>query len=135
MIDSFLLLLAAHWVGDFVLQTHWQASNKSKNLSALSRHVLVYSACIGLAALFMYGPTLAVLEFFVANFILHLITDAVTSRITSKLFLAQFDKFGEEYGGRLLMKKNFNPHNFFVVIGYDQLIHQATLAWTMKALL
>src|SRR4029077_195261 len=37
-------LLATHWVGDFVLQTNFQASNKNKRLDALSLHVATYTA-------------------------------------------------------------------------------------------
>ena len=39
-------LLATHWVGDFVLQTNFQASNKNKRLDALSLHVATYSATL-----------------------------------------------------------------------------------------
>jgi hypothetical protein len=46
---QFVALLAVHWVADFVLQTNWQARNKSKSNVALSRHVLVYTGCIGAA--------------------------------------------------------------------------------------
>lgn len=131
MLISFLILLAAHWFGDFFLQTHWQASNKSKDLTALGRHVFVYTSFVTFVAAFVFGVNLALGKFFFANFFLHLVTDAVTSRITSKLFMAQFETIAVGTEPRLAMKRNFNPHNFFVVIGYDQLLHQAALAGTM----
>jgi hypothetical protein len=36
-------LLVAHLVGDWLLQTEWQALNKSKNYRALFSHIAVYS--------------------------------------------------------------------------------------------
>lgn len=109
----FVGLLAAHWIADFVLQTHWQALNKSKNFEALSRHVCSYIAAIGFAAILMFGPSVNFVSFVLANFVLHLATDFCTSRVTSKLYATG------------------DTHNFFVVVGLDQLIHQATLAATI----
>lgn len=45
---SFLFIIVAHFVGDFVLQTHRMAVNKSKSLFYLSYHVLVYTFCLQL---------------------------------------------------------------------------------------
>ena len=106
----------ADLVADFVLQTHWQASNKSKNNVALSRHVLVYTGCLGAASFPLlglpdHGPQW--LLFVIGNGVLHFATDYVTSRASSRLYAKQ------------------DWHNFFVVIGFDQLIHQTTLAVTM----
>ena len=116
---QFLALLAVHWVADFVLQTHWQAQNKSKNNEALVRHVGVYTGMLALAVPFIFWPvvTFGPFLFVVFNGVLHLGTDYVTSRLSSRLYAKQ------------------DWHNFFVVIGFDQLIHQATLAWLMWAFL
>ena len=46
-------LLATHWVGDFVLQTNFQASNKNKRLDALSLHVATYTATLFVAAVIL----------------------------------------------------------------------------------
>jgi hypothetical protein len=115
MIWQFLALLATHWVADFVLQTHWQAQNKSKNNVALFRHVLIYTAIIGVSAGLMFGPGIEWFLFVWLNFVLHFATDYYTSRWSSKLYAKQ------------------DWHNFFVVIGLDQLIHQVTLALTVMA--
>jgi Protein of unknown function (DUF3307) len=48
-------LLATHWVGDFVLQTNFQASNKNKRLDALSLHVATYTATLFVAAAILFG--------------------------------------------------------------------------------
>lgn len=38
------LILAIHFVADFILQSDWMAQNKSKNIDALTFHVLTYGA-------------------------------------------------------------------------------------------
>jgi len=115
MIYQFLVLLVIHWFADFVLQTHWQAQNKSKNNEALARHVGVYTLMLAIASPFIFGmPKDFNLFIFVAlNGVLHFATDYCTSRWSSKLYAKQ------------------DWHNFFVIIGLDQLIHQFTLALTM----
>ncbi len=134
-----LQILFAHWVSDFVLQSHWMATNKSHNWSALAAHVGTYT--VSMAAIMLIfvvanvyintdhtGFDAVLLAFFpvavgyfivvwaVINGVLHFITDAITSRITAKLW-----------------QKN-DMHNFFVVVGFDQLVHYACLFITMIAL-
>lgn len=115
MIYQFLALLFVHWIADFVLQTHWQASNKSKNIVALLGHVGTYTLVLAIATPFIFGDNMPgkMFAFVTLNSVLHLSTDFGTSRITSKLYAKQ------------------DWHNFFVVVGFDQLIHQVTLALTM----
>ena len=55
----------------------------------------------------------AYMAWILLNGVLHLITDAVTSRITYKLW------------GRSKM------HDFFVVVGFDQMIHYTCLFVTL----
>jgi len=109
---QFVVLLAAHWLADFFLQTHWQASNKSKRMDALARHVGTYTMVLLVVAIFLFGFELGV-AFAALNGVLHFGTDYFTSRWSSKLYAKQ------------------DWHNFFVVIGFDQLIHQTTLATTL----
>jgi Protein of unknown function (DUF3307) len=114
MLWQYLALLAVHWVADFVLQTHWQASNKSKSNNALLRHVGSYTLALWVATPVIFGlPTFSMVFFVALNSVLHFATDYFTSRASSKLYAKQ------------------DWHNFFVVIGFDQLIHQTTLAATM----
>jgi len=99
-----LLILAIHFVGDFILQSHWMALNKSKNDNALGAHAVVY----GFFLLFMsLNPQWAAL-----NLVLHYFVDYFTSRINAKLWAA----------GKV--------HYFFVGVGADQLIHYACLFTT-----
>lgn len=121
MVESFMIallfLFAIHWYGDFYCQTHWQATNKSKNLAALASHVGAYTAVLAVGTLLLFHEFLTFTEawigFIVTNGIAHFLTDAITSRFTAYHF------------GRN------DPHNGFVVVGIDQWIHHVTLMVTM----
>ena len=126
-------IIFAHWFSDFVLQSGWMATNKSKNWLALSSHVAVYTVAFALTmlslstfigmnetgtvqhAVFVLTPY-AFATWIALNGVLHFVTDAVTSRITSRLW-AKGDM-----------------HNFFVVVGLDQMIHYFCLFGTFVLL-
>ena len=48
-------LLVAHLVGDWLLQTEWQALNKGRNYRALFSHIGVYSIVIFSVLIFDFG--------------------------------------------------------------------------------
>jgi hypothetical protein len=110
-----LVALAIHWVFDFVLQSNWMATNKSKSNVALGAHVGIYTCGMALLAVTILGPTAAAIWFTLINGGLHFITDYCTSRVTSHLW------------------QKTDVHNFFVVVGFDQLIHATTLIVTINA--
>lgn len=116
LVDIFVILLT-HWVADFVLQTDWQAKNKSTDNRALVDHVTTYSVCwlVPMFLLFYFGPynlvggILTAFVFAILTFFCHLVTDYFTSKINSRLW-AKGD-----------------VHNFFVSIGFDQVLHYTQL--------
>jgi len=130
LLFSFLL---AHWIADFVMQTHWMAVNKSKNWRVLTALALVYTGTLGLVLLalgtligpFVTTPAAVVMLVSPSTFliwvglngVLHWITDALTSRWTARLW------------------RKADYYNFFVVVGLDQLIHYVTLitTWVLLA--
>ena len=108
-------IIVIHWVSDFVLQTHWQATNKSKDNKALTMHVLSYSTVWLLTAniySIITGNYLMLALFPIITFVCHWITDYFTSRLNSKLW-AKGD-----------------IHNFFVSVGFDQVLHYVQLFLT-----
>lgn len=107
----FTTLLITHFLGDFVLQTDEMAKGKSSSMKWLALHIGTYSAVILITAVF-FLPWWQAVAFAAFNGGLHMLTDYFTSRMSSKLW-AQ---------GRV--------HDFFVVIGADQLIHVLTLYWS-----
>lgn len=128
VIAPICLLILAHWFSDFVLQSDWQAINKSKNWLALGSHVGIYSLSmiVTMFVFFLVGALFKGYEasiwlvlfiqfmfpWILVNALLHFVTDAITSRISSYLWLK---------GDR---------HNFFVMVGFDQVIHLWTLILT-----
>jgi hypothetical protein len=108
-------VIAIHWIADFVLQTDWQAKNKSSNNIALLLHVTTYSICLTFFAVYITLNNQGFMwkEWVIANAVLHFITDYITSRINTYLWSK----------GRV--------HDFFVSVGFDQVIHYACLFGTL----
>lgn len=120
-------ILFCHWVSDFILQTHWQASNKSKNVRALINHTFNYSLLMLIGvSLSLYSPGQihfkqsvddCLFVFWGITFITHTFIDYFTSRLNAKLW------------------EKKQVHNFFVSVGFDQLLHFVQLILTYKFLL
>ncbi len=105
IIITFLLI---HWLADFVAQTDWQAKNKSTCMDALWEHTLTYSAIWIVPAIALFNPICAA-AFVLGTLVCHTITDYFTSRLNTRLFKAN------------------KIHEFFVSIGFDQILHYVQL--------
>lgn len=131
LLEIFAIIII-HWFADFVLQTDKQAKGKSKNWSDLLGHTFTYSLvwlCVGffiyLNQFKPFNPEhnemmnqywnhyipLGLL-FALITFIAHTITDYFTSRLNARLW-AKGD-----------------THNFFVSVGFDQVLHYIQLFTT-----
>jgi membrane-bound acyltransferase YfiQ involved in biofilm formation len=125
LIEIFSIIII-HWFADFVLQTRKQAQGKSKNWNDLLAHTFTYSLCWYLI-LFCFavcrnhfnGPSKEdlgwstwMLLFPFITFIAHTATDYFTSRLNSKLWVKG------------------DVHNFFVSVGFDQVLHYIQLFLT-----
>jgi hypothetical protein len=110
-----IYFLLVHWVADFIFQSDWEAKNKSKDNKALLSHTISYSLLwgSGVIGLFYFGNVwialLGAVIFSLITFVCHTVTDYITSRINSRLWLAQ------------------RVHDFFVSIGFDQVLHYTQL--------
>ena len=131
------ILIIAHFVGDFLLQSDWMALNKSKRWDALALHVVayilaLYAVLASSALLGAWSNPHASFDdhwFYVVNAALHFITDAITGRITSRLwFLPQVGQGMRPEWIQVEVKST--RHWFFVVIGADQVLHYAALFLT-----
>jgi hypothetical protein len=95
---------------------------KSKSILWLSYHILIYSFVTTLGWSTFFGYTienhmLTIPLIFGVTFVSHWLTDYFTSKWSSRLW------------------ENKEVHNFFVVIGLDQLIHATTLIITFNYLI
>jgi len=98
---TILSLVWLHFVADFVLQTDKMAINKSSSHMWLVTHVVTYTL-----PFLVFGW-----QFVLVNGVAHLLTDAVSSRLTSYYW----------------KQTPPNRHMFFVVIGADQALHLTAL--------
>lgn len=134
-------ILIIHWISDFILQTDKQAKGKSKNWNDLLSHTGIYSIFWSIPMIFLlYNENsikwwLSISCFILITFITHTITDYFTSRLNNKLWfnvenykkLKAEDKNNQEYYDKRIAK---NTHNFFVSVGFDQVLHYVQLLLT-----
>lgn len=106
-----LYFLFVHWLADFVLQTEHMALRKSTSNYYLGMHVVVYTVTTIIAWWLIFliiGVQVTSLKYFEAGtaiFVMHFLTDYITSRITGRYYKAK------------------KSHEFFVTIGFDQWLH------------
>ncbi len=105
-LTSVIILLTGHWIGDYVLQTNVIAKEKSRSIKWLLVHVAMYTALISICTVILFPPEIW-LPFIAINGSLHLITDFFTSKLT--------------------LKFHGNQRLYFIIIGFDQMIHSITL--------
>lgn len=140
LIEIFSIIFI-HWFADFVLQTHKQATGKSKNLSDLLGHTITYTLSFGIIALFLAVFYIlvtknkilvndSILWFLPITFICHTITDYFTSRLNSRLLPKREYLTSHPHLSHYFVFKDEKYHNFFVSIGFDQLLHYIQLFTT-----
>jgi hypothetical protein len=108
-------IIIIHWFADFVLQTDKQAKGKSKEWKPLLSHTFTYSMIWVIIGCILYLFNLTNINFALfglITFIAHTVTDYFTSRLNTKLW-AKGD-----------------VHNFFVSVGFDQVLHYIQLFLT-----
>lgn len=104
-LDVVLWILVAHFVGDFIMQTDAMAKGKSTSNVVLFHHVTWYIIPLIFVSVVLMIPALWV----VINGAAHFAVDYFTSRRSSRLWAE----------GRV--------HDFFVTVGFDQLLHYSIL--------
>lgn len=110
----FIVQAVGHRVGDYLLQTHTMATQKTTDTMALIAHCTVYSATVAFFSMLIVPPLIAAF-IFVITYVEHVIVDTRQPVIGFKNF------FERTIGGN----KEFNAEDlpFFVLIEIDQTIH------------
>jgi len=144
-----LVIVLAHFVGDFLCQSDWMALNKSKRWDAMAQHVIVYVAVLALPVLLWLGDygtssetNARIWTWVIVNGYAHFAQDAITSRITARLWFFRVREgvwchlsVPSIRGTDIEKERLYNPytydvgdrHWFFVMIGADQALHFVTL--------
>jgi len=125
MIWIILYILFWHFIADFVAQTDETAKGKATSIKWLTRHILAYGQHLlyGGIPLLILGITigknwaLPIIIYVSFNMVVHWVVDYFTSKQTSRLWAE----------GKV--------HEFFVMIGFDQFLHAASLILSYYALM
>jgi hypothetical protein len=107
------VVVCSHFIADFVFQSDKMATRKAECGNALFDHCITYAAVTWLLwMVFIFGVindvTISVIGLFAYLLLTHLFVDSITSKITKYYYTR-------------------NRHVFFVIIGFDQVIHYITL--------
>lgn len=122
-ITTVLLILGIHYVCDFLLQANKWAESKYKLVEGLLPHALMYiiSTTLFYAAFGLFSDSATNnAKFVILNFLMHLLTDAISSNVTHHQFA------NKQYGSSI---PNIGA---FTTIGADQLLHYIVLFITYK---
>lgn len=114
MLLTLMCIFVGHFLADFVFQTHTMAKNKSKSFKWLLIHIVEYG--LVLSGFLFLTLNYHVWVFCLINTLCHLLVDFVTSKVSS-----HFHQKGD-------------IHTFFVVIGFDQLLHTVCFLVTLTLL-
>lgn len=111
---AFIIQFVGHQLGDYGLQTNFQAINKAENSNTRLRHSLVYSAIISLLLLVAFSWTTAIVVF-ILTVLEHMIVDSRKPVIAWKIFFER----------KIAGNKRFNIEDlpFFVLVAIDQAFH------------
>lgn len=120
-------LLSYHWFADFVMQKGDWAVKKSSDFISLIKHTATYSL-LWVIPMYIYCMVfdfslLYALYFILITFVIHTATDYFTSKHSSKQY--QKGNFGTDIPRGM---------DFFVTLGFDQLLHQWQLIPTFVAI-
>ena len=125
---SFYYLLILHFIGDFWLQDRRIAENKSIKFSVMGEH------CMHLLNVFLIGLLFPLWDIHkVASFVLclyctHFLQDTFVWRSYKHIMKILL-------GDKLKDFEYWKESSFYSVIGFDQMLHVATLYYLWKAFL
>lgn len=152
-----LWVVSAHFVADFVSQSHWMGSTKGqwrftslRSWWPLTAHVLTYTLVLlgVMGTLLLVQPIspAAVRYWVLVNGGVHFLVDAATCKLTKALWFidlaprvvsdTQVSATVYPFYARIKSEDPNFPHWFFTAIGFDQWVHYVclfvTAAWWLR---
>lgn len=134
------ILLMAHFVADFLLQTREMGKRKSEDLAVLLEHCMIQFGTILFIGLCLSLPGHAIVMISLINAIIHGIIDwhiwrlykySVLVRVKNQLRPQEF----HTYKKKLQQYRYWEDGWFYSTIGLDQLLHTLTLIWLVEKFL
>lgn len=114
-ISVVLLILFAHFVGDWLLQTRWMALNKSSNLKVLLIHLANVAVPLFLVSLFFF-PWQTGLLWVGINILCHGLQDWNIWTLAGRWIRYR-------YGDEVTKENVYQYADFWNVVGLDQFLH------------
>ncbi len=118
-----LALLAAHFIGDWILQPREMALNKSKDFRVLCDHLCIVTVCLSWASLIFFWGNLGIpfLLLLFVNAVLHGVIDWNIWRIYAKV---RGNNVYEHEIGKWTHESHINhDYWFYSTIAIDQFLH------------
>lgn len=116
--EAILILLAAHFTGDWFLQSRKMATSKSGSFSVALEHGAIVTAVLFLAGLWLFSDKAIVLLFALYNGIAHIIQDIGIWKLYAEVHKHKPSfKWWEDYW-------------FYTGVAVDQLLHLSLLVVT-----
>ena len=131
MLLTIIFVLALHLIADFILQPNWIQTYKSQDNMVLLLHVTIYSYVVSIGVLIVAPWELALL-YGVLSGALHYLVDFCTSRVIT--WQARKLKMIENTEDKPIFER-LNIYSLCVLLGVDQLLHQACLIAALPLIL
>lgn len=106
-------IFVGHFFADFIFHTKWMIRKKAHSWIALQYHGLVYTLVITVFIFYTLHSAVQILLFSAITFVTHTLTDLISSKLTA------------------LTWKNGRRDLFFLVLGFDQMVHYVTMLGTL----
>jgi hypothetical protein len=125
-----ILLILAHFIGDWALQPRWMATSKHRDPFALALHLFNVSWPLAFICLAMGIPLHVALMALIMNTVLHGVQDTVLWRVYAEVRGdAAYEKTNPAWGSsgssaRLEVKHDYG---FYTTIAIDQALHLVIL--------
>lgn len=141
--DKYLVitLVAAHFLGDWVLQPRWMAINKSKLSIVLFHHLMIVNTILSFVIFYPYHDyPISRVYYWLINIVAHGIIDwyiwRIYAKIRGKNLFYEWDLFGDGKTEPISIKEIDDGHFivrkdywFYTTIAIDQFLHLTILFW------